>query len=133
MKQFLLIACILIGSFSAAHAGNGLTQSANDSAINAGKSALNAKIAQLQTAYASNPSSTVSVQLTNDVEQLLRTGMSQTKNAINLAPSKTTKTSINSRYLSLELSRNAYHKLASNPGLNHSELLRQAQAFYAKY
>jgi hypothetical protein len=132
MKQLLLIACILIGSFSA-NAGNGLTQSANDSAIRAQKIVLNAKIAKLQADYTANPASSAAAQSTREVIELFSDGMSRFMDGIFLEMNMTKRADLKKSYAVLELANHTFRQLAGDPAHNHDELVRQAQLFYSTF
>lgn len=133
MKHLLLIAAIFTASFSSVYAGNGPTQSANDSTIKAIRSTLTTKVNQLQAAYSSNAASQSAVQATDDVKNLMRNGMQQTLYSFEFETDVTKKQALKARYLSMEQSSFSFYKLSGNPAANHIELLKQAQAFSSKF
>ncbi len=133
MKQLLLIAFLIVSSFTAAQAGSGLTKSANDSAIAAGRVALNAKINQFSANASSSAASAATLQSAKELLDLMRSGMAQTMHSMELSGSLTDSRGINTRYLQLEKATNEYVTLMSSVAQNYSGMIQQAQTFYSKY
>lgn len=133
MKQLLLTSFFLVSGFSAVHAGNNLSQTANDSAMAAGRLALTAKISQFSSNASTSASSTATLQTANELLDLMRNGMSQTKRNIELSSSMTAAQAINAHYLKMEKASNMYFKLLPTISSDHSEMLKQARTFSSEY
>ena len=131
MKHLLLIAFLFAGSFCSAQVPQGTTQTTNNAAIAAGKTALNAKIVALEAAYAANPASASSVQTTDEVLKMMRADMRLAKYSIYLESDKSKQATLNKDFYVLEAAQHSFFKLSSTPATNHAELVKQAKAFSA--
>lgn len=132
MKKLFLLVTLFMVACTSSFAGTPITKSENDSAIQAGRTELYAKITQLQSNINASPASSATSQSVADVQAILIRGMNQTRVSMML-DSKSNFAAINTRYLKMEQASYQFRLLSADVPLNSTKLVKYAQDFLADY
>jgi hypothetical protein len=129
MNNLILAVALIAVTFSTAFADNRLTQ--NTAAIKAGRSVLSGKISTLESSLNSHNIQSAQA-VANEVLDLMRKGMAQTYDKMNL-DSRDKQKEINKHYLVMEKLTHQYGQLSQDVAKNGKQLVSQAQSFLKEY